>query len=107
MSAPASSSALSSYLFQRVKADIEFLRSQSLIDDGARNAINLQLDAAAARSGSMNGIGALSGQLSAVSVSTPSPQLRDPAPPLPPPTTNHPAQDTRDRAKALWNYAAT
>ena len=104
-----SSTSLSAYLFQRIKADLDYLHSQSLLDSGARDAIVLQLDAAAARSGSTHGgVPALSNQLSGVSFApSPSPQPSNLSGPPAPPARHEEHHDSRDRARALWNYAAT
>ena len=82
-----------------------------MLDNGARDAILLQLDAAAARNGASSSnvnVAGLSGQLSGVSFAqSPSPQPSHISGPPAPPSRQDPTDDGRERARALWNYAAT
>merc|ERR1711939_662474 len=102
-----SAAALSGYLFERIRRDLDFLHSQGLLDNNGHHAILSQLDSAAARSRSSGGSGsahdndaalALASQFSSAVVLS---SNADRAP--------HPQQhqDGRERAKALWNYSGS
>lgn len=107
--------AFSEYLFQRIREDVLFLHSQSLIDDQDRDAILTRIDGAASGSRSGSGSRSTSTPSSAhpvhpapstststsTSVDALANQLGTVAVSRPQPATGAPEVE---RAKALWNY---
>jgi hypothetical protein len=120
-----SQSDLIEHLIQRIRADVRFLHSHDLLSQSARDAILVQLEAVNGN-GNLNGNAAVAGlatQMDAASLhhshqpqpsfaTAPSASATSAAASLhsggrsPIPTPAPPA-DTRERARALWDYAAT
>lgn len=126
-----SQSDLIEHLIQRIRADVRFLHSHDLLSQSARDAILVQLEAVNSN-GNLNGNAAVAGlatQMDAASLHhshqpqpsfTPAPSASASASataasaaaslhsggrsPIPTPA---PPADTRERARALWDYAAT
>ena len=114
-----SQSDLIEHLIQRIRADVRFLHSHDLLSQSARDAILVQLEAVNGN-GNLNGNAAVAGlatQMDAASLhqnsqpqssftTAPSAASLHSSGRSPIPTPAPPA-DTREQARALWDYAAT
>ena len=110
MASSSSSAALSEYLFSRLKADVSFLSSQSLLDPESKDIIIQRLDRAAARqrdaiSNAQTGVQAITSQLAGVAVGTGIGRLPPPLPASQVATVPGSGGDGIERAKALWSYS--